>query len=105
MKERAEREIDISIVVPVYNEEENLPILIPQLVEVLGPLEKTYEMIFVDDGSKDRSRQILKEMISKYPQIRILGFKYNCGETAAGRCGVEGGEGRDRHHDRRRPSE
>ena len=78
-----ENRIDISIVVPVYNEEENLPLLISQLVEVLGPLRKTYEMIFVDDGSKDRSRQVLKEMVSKYPQLRILGFKYNCGESAA----------------------
>ena len=55
------------MVVPVYNEEENLPVLIPQMVEVLGPLEKTYEMIFVDDGSKDKSRHILKEMTPKYP--------------------------------------
>jgi len=46
------------------------PILVSQLVEVLGPLRKTYEMIFVDDGSKDRSRQVLKEMVSKVPQLR-----------------------------------
>jgi hypothetical protein len=45
-----------------FNEEENLPILIPQIVEVLRPLGKTYEMIFVDDGSTDRSRQLLKGM-------------------------------------------
>ncbi len=57
------KKMDISVVVPVYNEEENLPILISKLVEVLGPFGKTYEMIFVDDGSKDRSREILKEMI------------------------------------------
>ena len=53
-----ENRIDISIVRPVYNEEENLPILVSRLVEVLGPLGKTYEMIFVDDGSKDRSREV-----------------------------------------------
>ncbi len=76
--------IDISVVVPVFNEEENLPILVPQIVEVLKPLRKTYEMIFVDDGSTDRSRGILKEMVGQYPQIRVLGFKKNCGETAAG---------------------
>ena len=78
-----ENRIDISIVAPVYNEEENLPILISQLFEVLEPLGKTYEIIFVDDGSKDRSRQIIREMASKHPQVRLLGFKYNCGETAA----------------------
>lgn len=86
--------IDISVVVPVYNEEENLPVLIPQIAEVLRSLKKTYEMIFVDDGSKDRSRQILKEVAEQYPQIRILGFKKNCGETAAGAAGIKEARGR-----------
>jgi dolichol-phosphate mannosyltransferase len=86
-------EVEISVVVPVFNEEENLPVLIPQIVEVLRPLEKTYEMIFVDDGSSDRSRQLLKEMVSQYPQIRILGFKKNCGETAAGAAGLKEARG------------
>jgi len=86
--------IDISVVVPVYNEEENLPVLIPQIAEVLRSLKKTYEMIFVDDGSKDRSRQILKEVAAQYPQIRILGFKKNCGETAAGAAGIKEARGR-----------
>ncbi|HYA92125.1 MAG TPA: glycosyltransferase family 2 protein [Thermodesulfobacteriota bacterium] len=86
--------IDISVVVPVYNEEENLPVLIPQIAEVLRSLKKTYEMIFVDDGSKDRSRQILKEVAAQYPQIRILGFKKNCGETAAGTAGIKEARGR-----------
>ncbi len=85
--------IDISVVVPVFNEEENLPILISQIVEVLRPLGKRYEMIFVDDGSTDRSRQLLKEMVSQHPQIRILGFKNNCGETAAGAAGLREARG------------
>lgn len=87
-------EIGISVVVPVFNEEENLPILVPRIVEVLKPLGKTYEMIFVDDGSTDRSRQLLKEMVSQYPQIRILGFKKNCGETAAGAAGLREARGK-----------
>ena len=52
--------IDISIVAPVYNEEENLPILIEQLVEVLKPLGKTYEMIFVDDGRCSRCPESIR---------------------------------------------
>ena len=83
-----ERKIDISVVVPVYNEEENLPVLIPQISAVLNPLGKPFEMIFVDDGSTDNSRKVLKEMIPRYPEIRILGFKRNCGETAAGAAAV-----------------
>ena len=85
--------MDISVVVPVYNEEENLPVLIPEIAEVLRPLGKTYEMIFVDDGSKDHSRRLLKEMVPQYPQIRILGFKKNCGETAAGAAGLKEARG------------
>ena len=87
------RPVDISVVVPVFNEEENLPILVPRIVEVLNPLGKTYEMIFVDDGSTDRSRHLLKEMVPRYPQIRILGFKKNCGETAAGAAGLKEARG------------
>ena len=85
--------IDISVVVPVYNEEKNLPLLIPQLVEVLQPLGKSYEMIFVDDGSTDNSRKIVKEMASQYPEIRMIGFKRNCGETAAGAAGLKEARG------------
>jgi dolichol-phosphate mannosyltransferase len=85
--------MDISIVAPVYNEEENLPILISQLVDVLNLLGRSYEMIFVDDASTDRSRSVLKEMVSKVPQIRILGFKKNCGETVAGAAGFKAARG------------
>jgi dolichol-phosphate mannosyltransferase len=86
-------QIDISVVVPVYNEEENLPVLIPQLHDVLRGLGKTYEMIFIDDGSTDRSRRLLKEMVPPYPEIRVLGFKRNCGETAAGAAGLKEARG------------
>jgi len=90
---RENHPIDISVVVPVYNEEENLPVLVPQIAEVLKPLGKTYEMIFVDDGSQDHSRRLLKEMALQFPQIRILGFKKNCGETAAGAAGIKEARG------------
>jgi len=90
---REDRSIDISVVVPVYNEEESLPVLVPQIADVLKPLEKTFEMIFVDDGSKDQSRHLLKKMALEYPQIRILGFKKNCGETAAGAAGIKEARG------------
>jgi dolichol-phosphate mannosyltransferase len=75
--------IEISVVVPVYNEEGNLPVLIPKLVEVLKGLGLSYEMIFVDDGSSDGSRKILKEMASQYPPLRILRFKENRGLSTA----------------------
>ena len=89
----AERPIDISLVVPVYNEEENLPILIPEVTEVLQGLGTSYEMIFVDDGSTDGSRALLKRMIAQDPRIRLLGFKKNCGETGAGAAGLKEARG------------
>jgi dolichol-phosphate mannosyltransferase len=75
--------IEISVVVPVYNEEENLPILVPKLLEVLKGLRKTYEVIFVDDGSSDGSGGVLRGMATRYPSIRILRFKANRGLSAA----------------------
>lgn len=88
------REIEISVVIPVYNEEENLPTLISQLTEVLEGLAKSYEMVFVDDGSTDGSRKVLREMAHQDPQIRMIGFKRNCGETAAGAAGLKEAKGK-----------
>jgi glycosyltransferase involved in cell wall biosynthesis len=75
--------IEISVVVPVYNEEGNLPVLIPALLEVLKNLGRSYEIIFVDDGSSDESRRILKEMASEHASLRILRFKENRGLSTA----------------------
>ena len=75
--------IELSIVIPVFNEEENLPILIPKLIDVLSQFGSPYEVIFVDDGSTDESRIILKEFAYKYPYIRILGLKENRGLSTA----------------------
>jgi dolichol-phosphate mannosyltransferase len=73
------RVVEVSVVVPVYNEEKNLPILVPRLVHVLEGIGRPYEMIFVDDGSRDRSRDILKEMAVRFSSLRLLGLKNNCG--------------------------
>jgi len=85
--------IEISVVVPVFNEEKNLPVLIPKLVEVLKDFGLTYEMIFVDDGSSDGSRRILKEMVSQYPALRIIGLKENRGLSTALYVGVKEARG------------
>ena len=75
--------VEISVLVPVFNEEGNLPVLIPTLVEVLKGLGRSYEMIFVDDGSSDGSRRVLREMASQYPFIRVLRLKENRGLSTA----------------------
>ena len=83
----------ISIVIPVYNEEENIKPLIAELQDVLKGLNKSYEIIFVDDGSRDRSFEILKVAASQDPQIRIIRFKKNTGQTAAFDAGFNAAEG------------
>jgi dolichol-phosphate mannosyltransferase len=85
--------IEISVVVPVYNEEGNLPLLIPKLAEVLKGLQRSYEMIFVDDGSSDGSRRILKEMASQTPSLRVLRFKENRGLSTALLAGMREARG------------
>jgi dolichol-phosphate mannosyltransferase len=85
--------IEISVVVPVFNEEGNLPILLPRLVEVLKGLGLPYEMVFVDDGSSDGSRRVLKAMISQHPFLRIIGFKENRGLSAALLAGIREARG------------
>jgi glycosyltransferase involved in cell wall biosynthesis len=85
---------EISVIVPVFNEEESLPILIPKLVEVLNLLNTSYQMIFVDDGSSDGSRRILREMFSQYPSLRILCFKENRGLSTALLVGMREARGK-----------
>lgn len=85
--------VEISVVVPVYNEAESLPILIPKLAEVLKGLHKTCEVIFVDDGSTDGSRRIIKEMIPQYPS-RLIRFKENRGLSAALIAGMREARGK-----------
>ena len=75
--------IEISVVVPVYNEEENLPVLIPKLTEVLEGLRCSCEMIFVDDGSSDGSLRILRERASQTPSLRVLRLRENRGLSTA----------------------
>lgn len=73
----------ISVVVPVFNEEENLPELLSRLTAVLTGLKKSYEIIFVDDGSRDRSAAILKEALAKDAAVKLIKFNRNYGQHNA----------------------
>jgi glycosyltransferase involved in cell wall biosynthesis len=83
----------LSVVVPVFNEEASLPILIPKLVEILNTLPFPYEMIFVDDGSSDGSLRILRDMAFQYPSLRVLRFKENRGLSTALVAGMREAQG------------
>lgn len=75
--------IDLSVVIPVYNEKESLPILYDRLTRVLGRLRLTYEMIFVDDGSTDGSRSALNALGLADAKVTIIEFRKNFGKAAA----------------------
>lgn len=79
----------ISIVIPVYNEEENVPILYDKLKEVLEKIPYDYEIIFVDDGSTDRTREILEEIASKDKKVKVIEFARNFGQTPAMMAGMD----------------
>jgi len=74
---------ELSLIVPVYNEEENLTELIQRLLAVAKSIGKDYEIIFVDDGSKDRSVPLIKEAIQKNPSLKLIRFNRNYGQHSA----------------------
>lgn len=82
--------MNLSLIIPVYNEEENLPILYDSINEALNPLKSTWEVIFVDDGSKDKSFDVLKSLVERDPEhVRVLSFRRNFGQTAAIAAGLD----------------
>jgi glycosyltransferase involved in cell wall biosynthesis len=73
----------ISIVVPLYNEEESLRELTQKIVGVMARMRSSYEIIFVDDGSTDGSFQVLKELHAAHPAVKVIRFRRNFGKSAA----------------------
>jgi glycosyltransferase involved in cell wall biosynthesis len=79
----------LSIVIPIYNEDENVQILHEKLKEVLDPLKKEYEILFVDDGSTDRTLPVLEEIQAKDKRVVVLSLRRNFGQTAAFAAGFD----------------
>lgn len=85
---------ELSLIVPVYNEEENLPILMEAICLSLQPLNREWEVIFVDDGSTDHGLEVLKRLVEKDPEhVRVLVFRRNFGQTAAIAAGIDHSRG------------
>lgn len=86
--------MNLSIVVPVYNEEKNLPELFDRIQSTMATLPYTWDLTFVDDGSRDSSLLVLKELQEQNPTIiRIVAFKRNHGQTAAISAGIDHSRG------------
>ncbi len=85
---------DLSVVIPVYNEQENLPPLWDELRGVLEGLGLAFEAVFVDDGSRDRSAEIIRGFREADRRVRLVRLKANAGETAATDAGFKAARGR-----------
>ncbi len=85
---------DISVFLPVYNEEPNLLPLHAKLDEALRPLGCSAEIIYVDDGSSDNSLKVLKELASHDQRVRVVALRRNYGQTAAMAAGIDAARGK-----------
>jgi glycosyltransferase involved in cell wall biosynthesis len=74
---------DLSVVFPAYNEEENMPVLLGEIASALEGRGWSYEIVAVDDGSRDRTLEVLRSLRVKYPELRVLALEKNSGQTAA----------------------
>ena len=83
----------LSVVVPVFNEEENLPELLRRLADALAILGRSYEVLLVNDGSRDRSLDILREAAAADPHLVVIDFNRNYGQHAAIFAGFEAARG------------
>ncbi len=85
--------MDISIVVPLYNEDESLPELLAWIDRVMQEHSFSYEAILVDDGSKDTSWDVINQLQNLYASVRGIKFRRNYGKSAALFCGFEAAQG------------
>jgi len=85
---------ELSIVIPVHNEAPNLRELVAEFTSVLGSTRRPYEILLIDDGSTDESFEILRELQASHPQLRVIQFRRNFGQTAAFAAGFAHARGR-----------
>src|SRR5688500_17059977 len=85
---------EISIFLPVYNEEPNLLPLHAKLDEALKTLDRAAEIVYVDDGSTDGSLKILREIAELDPRVRVVALRRNYGQTAAMAAGIDAASGK-----------
>jgi glycosyltransferase involved in cell wall biosynthesis len=89
----ADKGLEISVFLPVYNEAPNLPPLHAKLDAALSKLGRSAEIVFVDDGSTDDSLKVLREMAAKDDRVRVVALKRNYGQTAAMAAGIDAARG------------
>ncbi len=86
--------IDISVIVPLYNEEECVTLLYEKIVAALEPLDHSFEILFVDDGSRDATVAVASKITANDKRLRIIKFRRNYGQTPAMAAGIDHARGR-----------
>lgn len=86
-------EIELSIIVPVYNEEEVVELFLSEIMKTLNIVDKTYEIIFINDGSKDNTMEKLINLKKNYSKIRIINLSRNFGKESALTAGLDAARG------------
>ncbi len=86
--------IDLSVVVPVFNEEENVAELCERIVAALRPRSTPFEVLLIDDGSRDRTLERMLDLRREHPELRVVKLRRNCGQTPAMRAGIDLARGR-----------
>lgn len=89
----AESTPSLSVVVPLYNEEGSLPHLIDQLLAALRPLKRSFEIVLVDDGSRDGTAAVLRDHVERIPELVAVLLRRNYGQTAAMAAGFDASRG------------
>jgi len=89
-----DEQVDVSVVIPLYNEEGNIKELYQELHSVLHDKVFTYEILFVNDGSSDKTGDIVQELIERDPKITVVTFRKNFGQTAAMTAGFDYSRGK-----------
>jgi len=90
---RSERPVALSVVAPTYNEVDNLEPLVDELLSVLRPLGTSFEIVLVDDGSRDGSAEKIAALAARDPEVRGIHFRANRGQTAAFDAGFKHASG------------
>jgi glycosyltransferase involved in cell wall biosynthesis len=85
--------VQISVVFPVYNEAGNVEALIDDVTRALGPTGRAYEIVVVDDGSQDGTADVLRRVKARVPELRVILFRRNFGQTAALQAGIANARG------------
>lgn len=85
---------ELSLVIPCYNEQDNLRALVAAIREAVDPMKLTYEVIITDDCSGDKSWEVLKQLAAGDERIRVQRFAFNCGESAASWAGMKAARGK-----------